>query len=116
MEMKLYPSLSVFVQYVNTQDHVVPLLPLQERNVCVQFQEEYCTLYISSKGLHISSEAHGTDKLVLKQEDDLQQLITGAVRLQMLIRRRGAEYKGTYRTLLLLESLFHICKPLELGA
>lgn len=114
--MKLYPSLAAFVHYANTQDHVMPLLPIQERIVCVQFREECCTLRLSRQGLQVSSEMYGTDMLHLKQEEDLQQLVTGAVRLQILLRRRGGEYKGTYRTLLLLESLFHICKPFEMGA
>ncbi|MFX3625717.1 MAG: hypothetical protein ACE3JP_17220 [Ectobacillus sp.] len=114
--MKLYSSLSAFVEYANRQEHLLPLLPPSEKAICFQFKEECCSLHLSHEGMFVSKDKCGTDKVILKEEQNLEQLISGEVRLQLLLRRKGAEYSGTYRSLLLLESLFHICKPLDLGA
>ncbi|MFC5773002.1 hypothetical protein [Ectobacillus antri] len=99
-----------FIEYVNAQDYVGPLLPLQEIKVRVDMGNEACTLHISKTGLHISEASDVSDCLQFSHEDDLRSLTTG-IRLQMLVRMKGATYKGTYRTLLLLESLFYLYRP-----
>ncbi|MFD3448776.1 hypothetical protein ACFDTO_29790 [Microbacteriaceae bacterium 4G12] len=111
--MKLYPLLFSFVQYAKVQHHLEPLLPLQEKVIRFQFQEECYSLHVARHEIKLSNMKDGTDTIVFSHEEDARHLLTGAVRLQPLLRRKGMEYKGTYRTMLLLESLFHICKPLD---
>jgi hypothetical protein len=115
-EMKLYSLLQSFVTYANTQYHLEPLLPQFERAVCFIFQDECYSLKISREKIELMNGVLGTEELVCFHEADLQLLITGQVRLQSLLRRKAITYKGTYQTMLLLESVFHICKPLRVGA
>ncbi|MCM3736049.1 hypothetical protein M3215_09490 [Bacillus cytotoxicus] len=114
--MRLYSLLQSFVTYANTQCHLEPLLPQFEKAVCFIFQDECYSLNISREKIELINGAVGTEELVCFQETDLRLLITGQVRLQSLLRRNAITYKGTYRTMLLLESVFHICKPLRVGA
>lgn len=114
--MTLQALLQSFADYASTQHHLEPLLPVEEKFICFQFQEESCSLRLSRHKITLSEGLNGTDTIMFQKEEDLHHLVNGLVRLQQLLRRKGAEYRGSYRTLLLAESLFHICKPLKKGA
>jgi hypothetical protein len=113
--MSLYEALCLFVKRLQENEHIQPLLPLEEKVICFRSEHECCSLHLSRTGAYVSKETNGMLVLSAKQED-LIALIMGHVRLQQFIRRKSIEYKGTYRNVLLAESVFHICKPLQLGA
>lgn len=114
--MTLQELLQSFANYANTQQHLEPLLPLEEKVVCFRFREESCSLKMSRHEITLLEGLNETDTITFLKEEDVHSLVNGLVRLQQLLRWKGTEYMGSYRTLLLAESLFHICKPLEKGA
>ena len=116
MEMTLQALLQSFASYASAQQHLEPLLPLEEKVICFRFKEESCSLKMSCHEITLLEGIKGTDTITFWKEEDLHSLVSGLVRLQLLLRWKGTEYIGSYRTLLLAESLFHICKPLEKGA
>ena len=116
MAMTLQALLRSFANYASTQQHLEPLLPLEEKVMCFRFKEESCALKMSRHEITLLEGIKGTDTITFWKEEDLHSLVSGLIRLQLLLRWKGTEYIGSYRTLLLAESLFHICKPLEKGA
>ncbi|WP_379970401.1 hypothetical protein [Ectobacillus sp. sgz5001026] len=108
--MKLYSSLQLFVKYANEQQFLEPLLPSQQCSVMLQYEQERYILQISKKGLSISEEEPSTPTLRIQTEQDLHSLIMGELPLQRLIRRQGIVYTGTLSILLLVESIFFICR------
>ncbi|WP_459501708.1 hypothetical protein [Bacillus sp. C1] len=114
--MELYSLLQSFVTYANSQYHLEPLLRQREKTINICFRDECYSLQISREYIQLLKEARGTEQLVCFQEEDLRRLVTGNVRLQTLLNSGRVQYNGTYRTMLLLESVFHICKPMSVGA
>ncbi|MEN1936752.1 hypothetical protein AAIE21_14415 [Paenibacillus sp. 102] len=114
--MGLYLLLQSFVTYANSQYHLEPLLRQGEKTINFRLGDESCSLQISREYIQLLKEARGSERIVCFQEDDLRRLVTGNVRLQTLINNGHVHYSGTYRTMLLLESVFHICKPMPVGA
>ncbi|CAM3964454.1 hypothetical protein [Bacillus paramycoides] len=114
--MKLYSLLQSFVNYANDQYHLEPLLRQGERTVNFRFGDECCSLQISRDYIELLKEARGTEQIVCLEEEDVQKLVTGNIRLQTLVSDGRVQYSGTYRTMLLVESMFHICKPMSVGA
>ncbi|MCP8969680.1 hypothetical protein [Ectobacillus ponti] len=108
--------LQSFAMHAQGQEHLKPLLPKQERAVSFRFGGESCTIRLSQQGITVSEGEESVEVVTVQQEEDLQKLLAGAVRMQPLLRRKGMVYTGTYRTLLLLESLFYVSQPLEQGA
>lgn len=108
--MKLYSSLQSFVKYANEQQFLEPLLPSQQCSVLLHYEQERYNLHISKDGASIVSEETSTNTLHIQTEQDLQSLLTGEIPLQRLLRRQGIVYAGSLRTLLLVESIFFICR------
>jgi len=114
--VKLYSLLQSFVNYANGQYHLEPLLRQGERIVNFRFGDECCSLQISRDYIELLQEERGTEQIVCVDEEGLEQLVNGNTRLQMLMNDGRVHYSGTYRTMLLVESMFHICKPMSVGA
>ncbi|MDR2995573.1 MAG: hypothetical protein LBV11_17485 [Bacillus cereus] len=114
--MKLYSLLQSFVNYANGQYHLEPLLRQEEKTVNFRFGDESCSLQISRDYIELLQEERGTEQIICLDEEDVEQLVNGNVRLQMLMNDGRVQYSGTYRTMLLVESMFHICKPMSVGA
>ncbi|MDM5157113.1 hypothetical protein QUF88_25855 [Bacillus sp. DX1.1] len=114
--MKLYSLLQSFVTYANAQYHLEPLLRQGEKTISFTLHDECYSLQISREYIQVLKGAMGTEQVVCFYEEDLRRLVTGNVRLQTLLHSGRVQYNGTYRTMLLLESVFHICKPLRVGA
>ena len=114
--MELYSLLQSFVNYANGQYHLEPLLRREEKTVNFRFRDESCSLQISRDYIELLHEERGTEQIVCVDEEDVKQLVNGNVRLQMLMSDGRVQYSGTYRTMLLVESMFHICKPMSVGA
>ncbi|EEL48678.1 hypothetical protein bcere0022_40670 [Bacillus cereus Rock3-44] len=114
--MGLYSLLQSFVTYANNQYHLEPLLRQGEKTIHFRFGDECCSLQISREYIQLLKGQWGTEQLICYKEEDLQRLVTGNIQLQTLLHSGRAQYNGTYRTMLLLESVFHICKPMPVGA
>ncbi|WP_369901981.1 hypothetical protein [Bacillus manliponensis] len=114
--MRLCSLLTSFVTYANLQSHLEPLLPRFERTVCFISQDECYSLKIARNGIELIEGSAGTNQLTFVYEDSLFLLLSGKVKLQSLIKAKSVTYRGTYRTMLLLESIFHMCKPMKVGA
>lgn len=114
--MGLYSLLQSFVTYANAQYHLEPLLRQGEKTINFRLGDERCSLQISREYIQVLKEARGTEQLICFQEENLRRLVAGNIRLQTLVNSGCVQYNGTYRTMLLLESVFHICKPMRVGA
>ncbi len=116
IRMGLYSLLQSFVTYANSQYHLEPLLRQGEKIINIRLGGECYSLQISREYIQILKGTEGTEQIVCFGEEDLQRLVTGNIRLQTLINNGRVHYSGTYRTMLLFESVFHICKPMPVGA
>ncbi|CAM4405429.1 hypothetical protein BAMA_16070 [Bacillus manliponensis] len=114
--MRLCSLLTSFVTYANSQSHLEPLFPRFERTVCFVFQDECYSLKIARNGIELIEGSAGANQITFVYEDSLFLLLSGKVKLQSLIKAKSVTYRGTYRTMLLLESIFHMCKPMKVGA
>lgn len=114
--MRLYSLLQSFVTYANAQYHLEPLFRHGEKIISITFADESYSLQISQGYIQLLKDARGAEEIVCLHEEDLPLLVMGNVRLQTLLQSGRVQYKGTYRTLLLVESVFHICKPVRVGA
>ncbi|EMA6342340.1 hypothetical protein ACO11K_002120 [Bacillus cytotoxicus] len=114
--MNVYSMLQSFVTHANKQYHLEPLLRQEGKVISIHFGDECHSLQISRDYIQLLKGDRGTEQIHCFKEEDLQQLVTGNVRLQKLIHEGRVHYAGTYRTMLLLESMFHICKPMPMGA
>lgn len=114
--MTLQALLESFTDYASKQSHVEPLLPMDEKVISFQFGNEGYSLKLSRQAIMLVEGIHGTDTIICRRKEDVESLVNGEVRLQLLLSWKGLEYTGAYRTMLLAESLFHICRPLRKGA
>ncbi|MBO9130731.1 hypothetical protein [Bacillus sp. 165] len=113
--MKLYEALCLFVKRMEENEHIQPLLPIEEKVIVFRSEHESCSLHFSKNGTFVSENTIG-HLLLSAKEEELLAVVKGHTRLQQLIRRGEIEIKGTYRNVLLAESVFYICKPFQLGA
>ncbi|MDQ0215139.1 hypothetical protein J2S13_001538 [Oikeobacillus pervagus] len=95
--------------------HITSLLPEQFLDACIQCEQQAWIISFSENEIIYSN--HVVDHVPILIEGkyaSIQQAFLGKERLQTLVKRKELVYHGSYRSLLLLESILWLCKEYEL--
>jgi hypothetical protein len=97
---------------MKTLNHLLPILP--EEELYVRFESETGTAVVVISKHRISPKAEVDERRVLTvrgSKEALESLLSGRMKLQQLIRLQEVHISGSFRHMLLLESLLHLAKP-----
>jgi hypothetical protein len=111
---KMEKSVQAFLLKVNKQKHVLQLLQKIE-NLTIRLVAEHSStaFVITNTGIYILqnvTEAVDTCEVYGKIKD-LQDLLSGMEKLRELVKHGKIRISASFRTVLLLESLFYLTKP-----
>ncbi|EZP75510.1 hypothetical protein H839_15457 [Parageobacillus genomosp. 1] len=97
---------------MKTLNHLLPILP--EEELYVRFESETGTAVVVISKHRISPKVEVDERRVLTvrgSKEALESLLSGRMKLQQLIRLQEVHISGSFRHMLLLESLLHLAKP-----
>jgi hypothetical protein len=97
---------------MKTLNHLLPILPEEELYIRFECETEAVVVAISKH--RISPEVEVDERRVLKvrgSKEALESLLNGRLKLQQQIRLQELHISGSFRHMLLLESLLHLAKP-----
>jgi hypothetical protein len=110
MDMReLIKQLTERMQKLN---HLSPILP--EEELYIQFECETETAVVAISKHKIEQKEAADERRVLTvrgSKEALEALLNGRLKLQQQIRLREVNISGSFRHMLLLESLLHLSKP-----
>jgi hypothetical protein len=97
---------------IQTLNHLLPILP--EEELYVRFECETETAVVAISKHRISPKVEVDERRVLTvrgSKEALESLLNGRLKLQQQIRLQEVHISGSFRHMLLLESLLHLAKP-----
>lgn len=105
--------ITCFLQKLKELSHLTPLLP--QRNLILKLSSEKTSflLSVSEKGLHLKKVEYEEDLYDISikgSETSICRLIMGHAKLTRLIKTGEITAEGSYRNILLLESIFYLGK------
>ncbi|MED4968943.1 MULTISPECIES: SCP2 sterol-binding domain-containing protein [Bacillaceae] len=106
---ELVGQLTERIQKLN---HLSPILP--EEELYVQFECETETAVVAISKYKIGQKEKIDERRLVTirgSKEALESLINGRLKLQQQIRLREVHISGSFRHMLLLESLLHLSKP-----
>jgi hypothetical protein len=104
--------LKEFLLRLVEKEHLLPLLPQHSMLVGIESDQGSLYMTISKNDIHIRKECpENVDVLLTGTISSIQSLFLGHVKLQQLIRLKEVNVYSSFRHLLLIESLLHLCKP-----
>jgi ubiquinone biosynthesis protein UbiJ len=110
--MGLEQLLKEFLLRLKEKQHLLPLLPQQIMLVGIESDQETLYITLSKKDIYVRKDcSEQVDVLLTGTLASLQSLFLGKVKLQQLIRLKELDVYSSFRHLLLIESLLHLCKP-----
>ncbi|ANB57197.1 SCP-2 sterol transfer family protein [Anoxybacillus sp. B7M1] len=110
--MKIYELTKKFMERVQTLHHLLPILPEEELYIRFECDAETLIFAISKTGVHLAKEADERKILTIRgSKEALVSLLKGELKLQQQLRLKELVVSGSFRHMLLLESLLHLAKP-----
>ncbi|KZM57880.1 sterol-binding protein [Anoxybacillus geothermalis] len=109
--MEMRELVGQFMERMQTLRHLLPILP--DEQLYVRFESEEETAIVAlGKELAAGREPDERNVLTVRgSKKALCSLLGGELKLQQLVRLREVHVSGSFRHLLLLESLLHLAKP-----
>ncbi|MFC0299026.1 SCP2 sterol-binding domain-containing protein [Geobacillus jurassicus] len=110
--MEMRELVGQFVERMQVLRHLLPILP--DEQLCVRFESEDETvlLMIGKESAAVEAENDERKTLTVRgSKEALASLLNGELKLQQLVRLREVYVSGSFRHMLLLESLLHLAKP-----
>ncbi|CAM3968190.1 sterol-binding protein [Geobacillus sp. FSL K6-0789] len=109
--MEMCELVGQFMERMQTLRHLLPILP--DEQLYVRFESEEETAMVAlGKELTAGREPDERNVLTVHgSKKALCSLLDGELKLQQLVRLREVHVSGSFRHLLLLESLLHLAKP-----
>jgi hypothetical protein len=105
-------AINAFLLNVNARDHVLSLV--QTKDFVIQISGQHDLLFKNGKVEWL--QTNDTDKVTYLIDGDyrtLCQLLEGREPLRKLVREGTLQIIAPFRTVLLLESIFYLTKPLK---
>jgi hypothetical protein len=109
--VKIQGLIQQFIERIQTSNHLSPLLP--EERVYIRFEWENGDIVfaISKNGTEKGEEADEQRLLTIRgSAEAIHALLTGELKLQQQMRLKELSVVGSFRHMLLLESIFHLGK------
>ncbi|KDE46124.1 sterol-binding protein [Geobacillus sp. CAMR12739] len=110
--MEMRELVGQFVERMQVLRHLVPILPDEQLYVRFESDDETALLLIGKESAARGVENDERKTLTVRgSKEALASLLNGELKLQQLVRLREVHVSGSFRQLLLLESLLHLAKP-----
>ncbi|ABO68297.1 MULTISPECIES: hypothetical protein [Geobacillus] len=110
--MEMHQLVGQFMERMQTLRHLLPILPDEQLYVRFESEEGVALLAI---GKEPTAPEIGNDErhtlTVRGSKKALESLLSGELKLQQLVRLQEVSVSGSFRHMLLLESLLHLAKP-----
>ncbi|AMX82411.1 sterol-binding protein [Geobacillus subterraneus] len=110
--MEVRQLVGQFMERMQMLRHLLPILP--DEQLCVRFESEegVALLTIGKEPAAAASEKDERNTLTVRGSTKaLESLLSGELKLQQLVRLQEVYVSGSFRHMLLLESLLHLAKP-----
>ncbi|NNU84316.1 sterol-binding protein [Geobacillus sp. BMUD] len=110
--MEMRELIGKFVERMQVLRHLLPILP--DEQLCVRFEsgDETVLLVVGKESSAAEMEHDERKTLTIRgSKASLASLLNGELKLQQLVRLQEVHVSGSFRHLLLLESLLHLAKP-----
>jgi hypothetical protein len=112
--MLLKNALATFIDRVQQNDHLHPLLVNQDVIVQVCADHESYTVHVAEGDIHIREKEESFPHVVINGiMDEVIEILGSSLKLRTLLKMNNVQFKGSYRHLLLLEAIIHLAKPFE---
>ncbi|OKO88389.1 hypothetical protein BRO54_3681 [Geobacillus proteiniphilus] len=112
ISMEMRELVGQFVERMQVLRHLVPILPDEQLYVRFESDDETALLLIGKESAARGMENDERKTLTVRgSKEALASLLNGELKLQQLVRLREVHVSGSFRQLLLLESLLHLAKP-----
>ncbi|GAJ57573.1 hypothetical protein B23_0763 [Geobacillus thermoleovorans B23] len=112
ISMEMRELVGQFVERMQVLRHLVPILPDEQLYVRFESDDETALLLIGKESAARGMENDERKTLTVRgSKEALASLLNGELKLQQLVRLREVHVSGSFRHLLLLESLLHLAKP-----
>jgi hypothetical protein len=112
--MNIHELVKKFTERVQTLQHLWPILPEEALYIRFECDGEALLVSISKKGVHRKQEADERRLLTVRgSREALMNLFQGKLKLQQQLRLSELFVSGSFRHMLLLESLLHLAKPYQ---
>ncbi|AGT33339.1 sterol-binding protein [Geobacillus genomosp. 3] len=110
--MEMRQLVGQFAERMQTLRHLLPILPDEPLYVRFESEEGVAMLVIGKEPAAAEMEKDERKTLTVRgTKTALCSLLGGELKLQQLVRLREVHVSGSFRHLLLLESLLHLAKP-----
>ncbi|MCZ0756584.1 SCP2 sterol-binding domain-containing protein [Anoxybacillus sp. J5B_2022] len=110
--MSIHELVKQFMERVKTLHHLLPILPEEALYVCFECDGETIIFSISKHGIQRKAELDEQKAVtVCGSKEALKSLFHGELKLQQQLRLKELTVFGSFRHMLLLESLLHLAKP-----
>jgi hypothetical protein len=99
-----------FSQILLSKPHLKPVLPVNPKYISFQTEKDFLYLKISSQDCELFSACQErTDIWIKGEEEAIISMLVGQERLRKLESRNEIKITGSFKDILLLESLFTLC-------
>jgi|GEM_PF-419270 len=110
--MKILNVAQQFIERLQTLSHLWPLLPEERLYIRFECKDENITFAISKTGTAREEAVDERRLLTIRgSEEAIVALLNGELKLQQQMRLKELSVAGSFRHMLLLESIFHLGKP-----
>jgi hypothetical protein len=112
IDMDMRELVKQLTERIQKLHHLSPILP--EEELYVQFECETETVVVAISKHKIDQKEEVDERRVLTvrgSKEALETLLNGKLKLQQQIRLQEVHISGSFRHMLLLESLLHLSKP-----
>ncbi|RAK18621.1 hypothetical protein B0I26_10941 [Anoxybacillus vitaminiphilus] len=110
--MKIQGLIQQFIERIQTSSHLSPLLPEERIYIRFEWENENIVFAISKNGTEKKKEEEDEQRLltIRGSAEAIHTLLTGELKLQQQMRLKELSVVGSFRHMLLLESIFHLGK------
>ncbi|WP_027410051.1 hypothetical protein [Anoxybacteroides tepidamans] len=110
--MSIHELVKKFMERVQTLQHLLPILPEEALYIRFECDGEMMLVAVSKNGVQRKQEADERRLLTVRgSKEALVSLFHGELKLQQQLRLSELFVSGSFRHMLLLESLLHLAKP-----
>jgi hypothetical protein len=110
--VKIQSLIQQFIERIQTLNHLLPLLPEERVYIRFECENENVIFAISKNGTENGETVDEKRLLTIRgSAEAIQALLTGELKLQQQMRLKELSVAGSFRHMLLLESIFHLGKP-----
>lgn len=102
-----------FVTNIKKNQHLRSLLPKEEWLLVIKIGKNQWNISFSRNKIQMATERDDGDGVLQCSFEDWEYMVSGERKLRQLLKMGDTDYKGTFRSLLMLESLFYLAPSMS---